>query len=92
MRGSRGYPKSSFTRADFMVVQSLCDFLSQLTGVQVPFPVVAAVLVFLVHTLIILDVGAEPNLLPIFATTHAAIQAIAPLQPPCLQILILAGA
>lgn len=41
-----------------MVVQSLCDFLSQLTGVQVPFPVVAAVLVFLVHTLIILDVGA----------------------------------
>ena len=55
------------------MLQALSDLVAQLTGgivaggIQIPLPVVAALLVFLVHTLIILDFGAgNPIFYPMF--------------------------
>ena len=50
------------------MLQALSDAVAQLTGgIVVPLPVIAALLVFLVHTLIILDFGAgNPIFYPMF--------------------------
>ena len=74
VRAARG-PLSRKTRdnargsaAAGKMLQTLFDVVAQLTGgIVVPLPVIAALLVFLVHTLIILDFGAgNPIFYPIF--------------------------